>query len=539
MDLKYIQSIIKNKCFKNGKLISYNCRRIWWENNNLIKEYNFIISFIPDNDIPFAGKIWHVLNNIKSKPICSHKTCSNNLKWLPKGYGDFCSKSCSANSSDGKNTRSKNLKILNNQDNFQEKRKNGLISYWESDNSIDHRINLSSQAKIQHQDGILVNGLKSYYNTSFVGSEDQQKRSKLRSFRNKSDDFLLSRNKNFYKSLYNKFPNTTPLFDFNEYNGVEDTIYMWKCNICDTTFSDHIDNGSSPICPTCFPKDYSISNKEKELCEFIEHLGFEIIKNSRIVIPPKELDIYIPSKNIAIEFNGNYWHTELNNKDKNYHNNKTIECGKKNIQLIHIWEYEWDNHKDIVLSRIKSKLNLNNKIYARKTLCKKIMSNISYFINQNHIQGNCASSIQYGLYYNDILISVMTFGKSRYNKQYDYELLRFCSLKEINVIGGASKLFSAFLRDYNPNSVISYSDRRWNTGSLYSSLGFNHSHTSKPSYFYTNDYINFENRIKFQKHKLSNILDNFNPNHSEWENMKNNGYDRHWDCGTDAWVWFK
>ena len=123
----------------------------------------------------------------------------------------------------------------------------------------------------------------------------------------------------------------------------------------------------------------------------------------------------------------------------------------------------------------------------------------------------------------------MTFGKSRFNKSYDYELLRYCTIANFSIIGAAGKLFNYFLKNYS-GSIISYADRRWSNGNLYKQLGFEELSASAPAYYYIKDDIRY-NRVKFQKHKLSNLLEVFDPTLSESQNMYINGYIKVWDCG--------
>ena len=283
----------------------------------------------------------------------------------------------------------------------------------------------------------------------------------------------------------------------------------------------------------------SCSAGENELAEFIKNIYTgNIVLNSRNVIPPKEIDIFLPELNLAFEFDGIFWHSDLRGKDKNYHINKTRSCQGKGIRLIHIFEDEWIHKQDIVKSRIINLLGNSKKIYARK--CKIVdISNAACqdFLNVNHIQGFSTSSVQYALEYNSEIVSVMTLGKSRYNNKYQWELIRFANKIGYTVVGGASRLFSKFNKDYIPLSVISYSDERWNTGNVYLQLRFIKLSTSGPSYRYTKNYSVLESRIKYQKHKLKDILPIFNPNKSEWENMVENGFDRIWDCGNSVYVW--
>jgi len=125
----------------------------------------------------------------------------------------------------------------------------------------------------------------------------------------------------------------------------------------------------------------------------------------------------------------------------------------------------------------------------------------------------------------------MTFAKSRFSKVHDYELMRFCNKLNWVVVGGASKLLSFFRKAYIGASLVSYANKRWSNGHLYETLGFNLSHKAPPNYFYTKDCLKLYSRNKFQKHKLEEQLDCFDPCISEYQNMLNNKYDRIWDCG--------
>jgi hypothetical protein len=277
-----------------------------------------------------------------------------------------------------------------------------------------------------------------------------------------------------------------------------------------------------------------VSKAEKEIFEFINSLGIDVIENDTSVLDGKELDIYIPSHNLAIEYNGLYWHSELF-VDDNYHLNKTESCEEKGVQLIHIFEDEWLYKQNIVKSRIKNILGLTeNKIYARKCEIKEIdFKIVNEFLNKNHIQKTVKSKVNIGLYHNNELVSLMTFGSMRKimggvsNKDY-YELLRFCNKLDTSVVGGASKLLKYFIKNYNPEQIISYADRRWSNGGLYVSLGFSFIHNSKPNYWYLNDKTR-EYRFKYRKSQL--ILDGYNPNKTEREIMFSRGIYRIYDCG--------
>ena len=125
----------------------------------------------------------------------------------------------------------------------------------------------------------------------------------------------------------------------------------------------------------------------------------------------------------------------------------------------------------------------------------------------------------------------MTFGKTRFSKKYEYEMIRFCNKKFISVVGGASKLYKYFIRNYKPKSVISYANRRYSDGNLYDKLGFKFSHFSTPNYWYFKNNQKLYSRIMFQKHKLKDLLESYDSNKSEIENMIANNYQRIFDCG--------
>ena len=316
--------------------------------------------------------------------------------------------------------------------------------------------------------------------------------------------------------------------------------FVFKCNKCNNTTEVFLSNGYLPSCLCCTEfKGYSLI--EDEILNFLLHYieRHNIKLNDRNVLKGKELDIFLEEYNIAVEVNGVYWHSESLGKYKNYHLFKTNKCLEKGIRLIHILDYEWLFKKPIIQSILLSQLNLiENKIYARKCVIKPIpKEQLRPFLNENHIQGYTHSSVNLGLYYKDELVSIMTFGKNRFKKNSnEFELVRFCNKLNTNVIGGASKLFKYFLKNYNKenNDIISFSDRRFFDGGLYPILGFEFESYTSPSYIYWKD-NRILNRMSCQKHKLHKLLDNFNSELSEYENMKMNGYRRVWDCGNTKW----
>lgn len=291
-------------------------------------------------------------------------------------------------------------------------------------------------------------------------------------------------------------------------------------------------------CPHC-----RLTWNHKILYDFInEELQIKCVTNDRSILPNNlELDIVVPDNHIAIEINGNFWHSFLaGNKDKSYHLTKTTECLIKNYHLIHFFESELLYKLDICKSMLRAKLGaIDKKIYARKCLIRTVSINEErIFLNENHLQGYIPSAIKIGMFLNDEMVAIMTFGKPRYTRHYEWEMLRFCSKINTTVIGAANKFLTYFETHYTPKSIISYANRRFSSGHLYDKLGFCKLRDTEPSYFYIkrDNYYDLHHRSSFTKQKALRMFpDSSDPNMTEWEIMKNNNYDKIYDCGTSVY----
>ena len=290
-------------------------------------------------------------------------------------------------------------------------------------------------------------------------------------------------------------------------------------------FNRNRDNISS-LCTICNPISDSQSIKEKELFNFIKSVYKDkIIQSYRDRL---EIDIYLPKIKLGFEFNGLYWHSEKF-KDKKYHINKTNYYKEKGIKIIHIWEDDWSFKKEIIKSQIKNWLGVSKKrIYGRKCEIKEIENSKikNEFLNKNHIQGKDKSKIKLGLYYNDDLVSIMTFSKFAGRKKLpndEWNLNRFCNKLNTNVIGGFSKLLKYFLRNYDPIRITSYADKDWSDGKIYKDTGFNLISDNKPDY----KYILNNKRVHKSRFRKSNL----NTNLSESQYMKKSHIEKIWDCG--------
>lgn len=241
------------------------------------------------------------------------------------------------------------------------------------------------------------------------------------------------------------------------------------------------------LCTVCNPISENSSIKEKDLFSFISSIySGSVLKNWRV--GRMELDVYLPELKIGFEFNGLYWHSDKY-KDKDYHLDKLNYFREKNIRVVNIWEDNWDMNRDILKSQIKNLLGLSDRIFARKCEIREVRDTklVKDFLNKNHIQGYVNSFIKLGLYYNDELVSIMNFDHFEGRKKMgddEWNLNRFCNKINTNVVGGASKLFRYFIKNWISNRIISYADRDWSVGGLYYKLDFKLVNTSRPDYKY-------------------------------------------------------
>jgi predicted nucleic acid-binding Zn-ribbon protein len=293
----------------------------------------------------------------------------------------------------------------------------------------------------------------------------------------------------------------------------------------------HLMNG----CPAC-DATKSSSRTEKALVEFIRSLDeFEVVENDRKTLHGKEIDAFIPGRSVGFEYHGMYWHLETVVGRKR-HWEKANAADAAGIQLVQIYEYEWLNKRPIVESKIRCLLGLGERVFARKAeLVRLTAHQKNEFLARTHIQGQDGSTIAYGLTWNGRVVACMSFGPSRFNRKYDYELVRYSTDTNTVVVGGASRLLTAFRREHS-GSIISYADRRWSKGKLYSTLGFTLDGVTRPSFsYYHLGRKELHSRMAFQKKHLTG-LPGYSPDLKEYEIMQLNGYDRLWDAGQYRFV---
>lgn len=500
------------------------------EIHQIINEYCDNINL--NGDISFKEKVYIFINNLTEVPIC--KNCGVKLKFkksLREGYGSYCSIKCTNQHEEHKNNvketfnrkyggspiRDKDIKKKIEQTNLE---RYGVTNIFKDSEYI--------KSKTKDKLGVT--------NPNQLNSVVEKRKSTNLNKYGVTNTLLLddSRKNNHSSKLINfneKYKGLNVIDDSGDY-------VKLKCNDCNKEYDIdrsllfyRFKNKINP-CTICNTVSELKSIKEKEVIDFLSSLGLNVIKGDRDILNGKEIDILIPDFNIGIEFNGLYWHCEKY-VDKDYHLNKTNVCESKGIHLIHIFEDEWVNNKDIVKSRLKNLFKLTeNKVYGRKCIIKEVNTkDKTKFLNDNHIQGTIGSKVNLGLYYNDELVSMMTFGKGRVvmnGVKNEWELLRFCNKINHSVIGGASKLFKHFIKNYNPKQLISYADRRWSQGNLYDQLGFNKTHNSTPNYFYV---VNNEREHRFKYRKNLLVEAGFDIKKTEKEIMYGRKIYRIYDCG--------
>jgi len=491
--LKKLEEITENKPIR--------LRESYWTNN--YSEFHQEISNYINLDLPFIQKVWHWVNDYPNefKCICGKKTTFNR-NWKD-GYKLYCSAKC-----------------VQAQESTKEKRKKTNTFKYGVDNI----------AKL-------------------VDIKEKMEKTNLEKYGTKSSFQNLDVRQKWKDNMVNKY-GVDHYFKTDEFKIKAKQYYLTKYGV---EHQLNVEEIKEKIKNTCFIrygyttylntehsrgciKKYNRSSYEDEICNWLSELNIEYIKSDRSILNPLMLDIYLPSINLAIEFNGLYWHSELF-KDKDYHLNKTRNCKLKNIQLIHIWEDDWKNRKEVLKSIISNKLNLiKEKVWARKCEIKSVNNkDTSNFLNTNHLQGYTRFSDSIGLYYNNELVSLMCFGWRSTNGKREYELIRFCNKIGTNIIGAASKLFKYFLNSHlEVDNIVSYADRSVFDGGLYEKLGFEWIRHSGVNYWWVVNGIR-KHRFNYNKKKLVSL--GYDQSKTEVEIMHEMGNYRIFGCGQDRYVY--
>lgn len=337
---------------------------------------------------------------------------------------------------------------------------------------------------------------------------------------------------------------------FIDYNTNETTF---KCACGETV----VRNSSNVFTKNMFECNRCSSKYTKAHYEISDYLsGFTKVNNEAKILDNKRqsVDIELSELKVCVEYDGLMYHSygrstfpAMNNIDKinpKYHLDRLEELLSKNYKLLRIWEHEYidDTKRNIWLSMLNNKMNMNTKIYARKCNLKEVDYNyVKDFCNKNHIQGSISATTHLVLEQNNEIVCYMSFGKSIRCSDDEIEIIRLCSKLNTTVIGGASKLLKYYERKYNPMKMISFANRRWSEGEIYNTLGFKFVYNTPPSYYYLRNEKKIYNRMKFTKKNIEKLFNKgvikyFDSEKTELQNMIDNGYRIIYDCGNKKFV---
>ena len=538
--------------------------------------YEYLMKTYPE-DLLFKERLYWYYNGLTERPICHNPNCQNHPGFLTlnRGYKTYCSKKC-LNTDPDKQALVKKIcmeKFGGVAPACSKEVQNKMIETNKQRFGVEYAIQNPDVHNKMFQTNIQRYGNAVPSKTDYIKSKTTKTCLERYGYENPSlvPEFKQKILDTFHKTHPDiKTPVQSPLAQENlhkywaekvkdKYNVVvnedEDRLYICQCphkdcNRCSekiykvkpSVFFDRRRDHTEP-CTNLLPmQSTSISNTtlEQYIKSILNSYHIEYQTNTRSIIPPKELDIYIPSHHIAIECNGVYWHSEKY-KDANYHYNKWKMCEDNGIQLIQIWEDQVVRSMDIIESIICSKLGIyKERIGARQCTIKCISAKESNeFLNQNHIQGDCKANIRYGMYYNDKLVATMAFRKCKNNLQGkgDWELIRFCSRCNLQIIGGAEKMLKHFIKDINPQNIISFSSNDISNGNLYKKLGFEKVNVNQSYWYVERSTMKRYHRSTFTKDAIVGF--GWRENKDGWREkdvMKEHGYFQLYDSGQTKWI---
>lgn len=331
-----------------------------------------------------------------------------------------------------------------------------------------------------------------------------------------------------------------------DYSKVEYTSSKDKvCVICHTVGGNGEEHGEFLVspdmllqgkgCPKC---GNHLSLGEEDISAFLSGLGLDVVRHDKDILDGKEIDVIVPSKSLGIEFDGLRWHSEAFGKGRDYHISKTEKAREKGIFLLHVFEDEWRDRKDVVKAKLRHICGCDTslpKVMARKCSVTGVTSaEARAFLEANHIQGFTASSKYIGCFRDGELVGVMSVldeGNGKWN------LTRMATSIEYRCQGVCSKMFSWFKNNYEAKEVKTFLDARWRYGdtNVYSALGFKEESFVPPSYSYTDGIVR-RHKFLFRKGILAK-RHGFDLSLTEREMADMLGWYKIWDCGLFKYIW--
>lgn len=428
-----------------------------------------------------------IINNISAIPQCAASGCNNptsyNKAYTTKGFAQYCGPVCSRKSktvSPDVLEKLKNKTWLTNQ----------RITLRKSKDQIALELGVSTTP---------VNKWLKFHNINIVSY-------------NQSDCRVLH-DKDSMEEMYSE-------------NKVSEVAQL--LNVSTSTVSRFLQKHGIKTRPSN-SYERTISNRsqgEKQICDMLDNYNVKYVTNDRTT--GTEFDII--AGNLAIEYNGLYYHSERF-KQRSFHVDKNKVASDNDLIPFHVWEDDWLFKNDTVKSTLLHKLGKTpHTIPARKCVIGSVQgSNSRLFLENNHLQGYSSASVKLGLYYDDELVALMTFSKPRFNKHYQWELVRFCTKNYTHIPGAFSKIFKHFTDHYDGN-IITYADLSYSLGNVYVKNGFKSLHTNLPSYSYV-AHNRRVSRTKFMKKNLGE----FDSSMTERLITKHLNITKIWNCGTQAY----
>lgn len=497
-------------------------------------DYNELKKF--PNKFTFRQKLYHYLNNDYELKLGLCKKCGKRTTFLDlkNGYANYCCKSCAQQDfvrMDKEGIRKRVIGFVVN--NNREKAKKTCLEKYGVENPQQVKEIQKKTIDTKHK----------LYGEKCEEITKKIKQTKLERY---GDENYNNSIKNKYTCL-NKY-GVENVFQSDEIrNKIKETLYnhygveypLQNKNLQEKLISTNIAK-YGVLFPFFKNNIKCVTKNSKPNQKFEKKLNCNDIRHER-EYPINRFSYDFRVDNVLIEINPTITHNSFfgiygkQPLTKDYHLNKS-NCAKEHgLQCIHVWD--WDD-----LDKIINMLKPKETLYARKLVLKEVSEkDCDEFLNEFHLQNTCkGQSIRIGLYKDDTLVQIMTFGKPRYNKNYELELLRLCSHKDYKIVGGAEKLFKYILDKYKPESIISYCDNSKFSGNVYERLGFEHKTVSGPSKHWYN--------IKTKQHITDNLLRQrgfdqlFNTNYGKGTSneglMLEHGFLPVYDCGQITYKYF-
>lgn len=522
----------------NGTLNGKRTNDEWFINSNN-KRYLDWFNEVTKNLVPFYGfreRIVLLNSNYLTPPLC--RICNLPVRVDQKVIHEFCSVKCSANSPDI--IQKRNDTILKTYGVTHPMYNTEIKNKFKQKNLEKYGVEYPLQSQVIRDK--IKNTIKKKYGVDHIMQNlDIKEKAKNTFFDRYLDDPKKKqelKEKRFATCLsrYNRKSNFQLLLSDDTINKLENKEWLlaeYK-NKSSVEIADNLNCYYGTVLKYLrgygveIKKSRNYSRFENWIIEFLKCNNIEDLEiKNRKILQGKEIDILLPKYNLGIEIDGLYWHSGV---DKNYHQDKTLLARKQGISLIHITDHDLLFRKEVIFNIILGKLNLLKTIYARNTEIREVSpKDANEFLRKNHLQGAGRAKIRLGLYHTNQLIQLVTFDKPRFNKSYEWELIRSASLQGLTVVGGFSKLIKHFRKNYI-GSIVSYVDLQYFNGSSYEATSWTYVGITNPGYFWVKGDL-IVSRYKSQKKKLSKILTRYDETKSEKENMEQEGFIRYWNCG--------